>query len=187
MTRRLSYAACSSVGTVYLAGATLTGTAVYEAGMHGEDALDQLVHSESGWVNSVDSGSGKTALHIASIAGELHSTRSDITHCLSLCVSYCASLSLTVPLCVSHCHYQPLSLSLSRWHSRLHCTLWLVSIAGPSPPSASTPSFLLAPFSLCCLCCAVSAVLSLRCCLGCAAFAVLTCHHRRYTSRQVLV
>jgi ankyrin repeat protein len=52
------------------AGARLTGTAVYEACMHGEETLDQLVQSQAGWVNAVDGSSCKSALHIASIAGD---------------------------------------------------------------------------------------------------------------------
>lgn len=52
------------------AGAKLTGTAVYEASMHGESNLDELVQSQSGWVNSSDMASGKSALHLASIAGD---------------------------------------------------------------------------------------------------------------------
>ena len=51
-------------------GATLTGTSVFEASLHGEDALDKIVQAKSGWANAVDKHSGFTALFLAASAGD---------------------------------------------------------------------------------------------------------------------
>eukprot|EP00658_Telonema_sp_P-2_P025522 TRINITY_DN20282_c0_g2_i1.p1 TRINITY_DN20282_c0_g2~~TRINITY_DN20282_c0_g2_i1.p1 ORF type:complete len:324 (+),score=74.90 TRINITY_DN20282_c0_g2_i1:131-1102(+) len=51
-------------------GAQLTGTAVFEAMLHGEPALDEIVQADPGWVNAADPGSGFTALFLAANAGD---------------------------------------------------------------------------------------------------------------------
>eukprot|EP00656_Telonema_subtile_P006109 TRINITY_DN12805_c0_g1_i1.p1 TRINITY_DN12805_c0_g1~~TRINITY_DN12805_c0_g1_i1.p1 ORF type:complete len:586 (+),score=121.94 TRINITY_DN12805_c0_g1_i1:165-1922(+) len=51
-------------------GAKITGTAVFEALLHGEDALDRVVQAVPDWVNALDSNSGFSALFLASTAGD---------------------------------------------------------------------------------------------------------------------